>query len=311
MHHTRLFPISMSKCLKFLLFTALCLMPLSSMAQQVTQVELLEVDLWPEYDRSEMLVILRMQLADDVPLPMTVELPISGHIKEPSAVAKWDEVSGPDDRVQWNLIEDDEWNWITIETDVPGVWLEYYDVLTLDGTDRSYTFHWLGGFAIHSMVIKVQQPKAAESMSVSGTSEIVEEDGLIYHIVDAGSLQTSDSVRIDISYINPVGQLTNPAMIVRPDETRGSTPDVSTWLPYVIGGFGVVMLVLGGVLWLRLRGGVESRTSHRRHRGKGKKDAELQAGRSARTQRFCHYCGTRASLDDNFCRNCGTKLRQG
>ena len=309
MHHTHLLPISMSKCLKISFFIALCLMPFSSMAQEVTKVEILEVDLWPEYDRSEMLVIIRMQLGDNVPLPVIVELPIPAHIGEPSAVAKWDVIAGPDDRVQWSLIDDDEWNWIAIETDVQGVWLEYYDVLTLDGTDRSYTFQWLGGFEINSMYIKVQQPQAADSMSVSGTTEIVEEDGLLYHIVNAGSLQSSESVRIDISYTNPVGQLTNPAMIVRPDETRGSTPDVSARQPYVIGGLSVLMLILGMVLWLRLRRDVEAGASRRQHGVKGKKDAEPDVGRSARTQRFCHYCGTRANLDDNFCRNCGTKLR--
>ena len=279
------------------------------MAQEVPQAESLEIALWPEYDRSEMLVIMRMQLLEDAILPTTVEIPMPTRVGEPSAVAKWDPNIGPNDQVQWSRITDDEWSKIAINTDTAGVWLEYYDALTLDGSERSYSFQWPGGFEIGSLQVKVQQPQAAESMSVSGATDIVEEDGLRYHIVDVGPLGSSESIRIDISYTNPIGQLTNPAMIVRPEETRGSTPDVSTWLPYVIGGFGIFMLVLGVILWLRLQRESGNRSPRQRYQAKSV-DAS-RAMQNDREHKFCHYCGTRVTEEDNFCRDCGTKLRKG
>ncbi len=301
--------MSVRTLLRVVLFSACCLLPSLTLAQDTPRAKSLEVALWPEYDRSEMLVIMRMQLADDVSLPTTVELPIPTRVGEPSAVAKWDPESGPNDQVQWELNEDGEWSTLAIDTDRPGVWLEYYDALTLDGSERSYSFQWPGGFAIGSLRFKVQEPQAAESMLVTGAAEVVVEDGIRYHIVDVGSLNSSESFRVDVSYNNPSGQLTNPAMIVRPEETRGSTPDLSAWLPYVIGGFGVLMLALGGILWVRLRREGESGSTRRRHRRTAA--GASPSAKDALEQRFCHYCGTRANAEDNYCRSCGTKLRQG
>jgi len=255
-----------------------------------------------------MLVILRLQLENDVTLPTTVELSIPRRVGGPSVVAKWDPNIGPNDQVRWSSVEDGEWIRIAVETDTSGVWLEYYDALTLEDSKRSYTFQWLGGFEIGFLRCKVQQPKAAESMLVSGAGGVVEEGGLNYHVVDFGALTTSQSVKIDISYTNPSGQLTNPAMIVRPEETRGSTPDVSAWLPYVIGGFGAVILVLGIIFWSRLHPGMGNGSWFGE---KVEMNGEAEPGQTTRAQRFCHYCGTRANRDDNFCRNCGTKLRKG
>jgi hypothetical protein len=303
------FRIPVQLFLRSLLFIAMCLVPFSTMAQAAPQVKSLEIALWPEYDRSEMLVIMRIQLADDVLLPTTVEIPIPTRVGEPSAVAKWDPTSGPDDQVQWDRNEGGEWNTISVQTDVPGVWVEYYDALTLDGSERSYSFQWPGGFDIESLRFRVQQPQAAESMRVPGETEVAEEDGILYHIIDAGALDSSESFRVDVSYDNPSGQLTNPAMIVRPEETSGGTPDISTWLPYVIGGFGVLMLVLGAILWVRLRQGVESGTPRRRNRRKSKGESRSASAEGER--RFCHYCGTPANAEDNYCRSCGTKLRRG
>lgn len=293
------------------LFLAFYLLPFATVAQDVPQAESLEIALWPEYDRSEMLVIMRMRLASNVQLPVTVEIPIPTRVGEPLAVAKWDPDIGPNDQVQWSRIEDDEWSKIAIETDTAGVWLEYYDVLTLDGDERSYSFQWPGGVEIGSLRFKVQQPQAADSMRVSDATDVVDEGGFKYHVVDAGSLQATDRYQIDISYFNSTGQLTNPATIVRPEATRGGTPDISAWLPYLIGGFGFLMLILGAVLWFRLQRDVGSGSPRRRRRRRTEKDGESQPERTTRAQRFCQYCGNRANPDDNFCRNCGTKLRQG
>jgi len=79
----------------------------------------------------------------------------------------------------------------------------------------------------------------------------------------------------------------------------------------VIGGFGALILILGFIFWSRLHPGMGSSNLRRWFGEKAQKNDEAETGKTTRTQRFCHYCGTRANLDDNFCRNCGTKLRQG
>ena len=50
----------------------LSLVPGSASAQEEINLDTLQVDLWPEYDKPEMLVIYRIQLSEDVQLPTTL-----------------------------------------------------------------------------------------------------------------------------------------------------------------------------------------------------------------------------------------------
>ena len=63
------------------------LIPVSIHAQDEVRLAYLQVDLWPEYDRPEMLVILRASLAADVSLPVDVTFRIPAAVGDPNAVA--------------------------------------------------------------------------------------------------------------------------------------------------------------------------------------------------------------------------------
>ncbi|RPI55590.1 MAG: hypothetical protein EHM56_05140, partial [Chloroflexi bacterium] len=56
-------------------------------AQETQELASLSIALWPEFDRSEMLVIYQGALASETPLPAAVEIRIPARVGRPTAVA--------------------------------------------------------------------------------------------------------------------------------------------------------------------------------------------------------------------------------
>jgi len=74
----------------YLLLSVLMMAILSGFALAQTdspEVSELTVELWPEFDRSEVLVIYRAQLSDSTPLPAEVTFRFPGYVEAMHAVA--------------------------------------------------------------------------------------------------------------------------------------------------------------------------------------------------------------------------------
>lgn len=287
----------------------------SQLPRSSLPVESLQISFWPEYDRSAVLVFYRVRLREDTTLPALVSLPIPSRAGDPHAVAKWFPEGGLSDLVRWSRQPDGDWATITIETDTTGVWLEFYDDLTVAGDQRTYSFQWPGGLEIGNLQYEVQQPAAAGEMSVIPAGETrTREDGLRYHEGSFGAQSPDAQPVVEFAYSNPAGQLTNPTSagpaLVRPEATQGGIPDVRVWIPWVLGIFGVVFLALGAILFLRLRRGTASKAPRPRKRSSAKKQPDPGRREIDASPVFCHICGTQANVNDNFCRRCGTTLRK-
>jgi hypothetical protein len=280
----------------------------------VAPLDLLEVALWPEFDRSQVLVIYRALLPSDVSLPTSVGLPIPADVGEPHAVAIYGEDGALRDAEYTRDVEG-EWATITVETESQGVWLEYYDALSIEGQERDFNFLWPGGLVLGTFAYEIQQPVGASEMKITplGGGRF-EEDGLFYYRRDLGQAlaQTDFSISLAYSKSTPgfsVDSVAPGPSLVRPATTRGGTPDLGLWLPWVIGGFGVVLLAIGGFYILRLRREEAAARPRPRRRRPAKKKAkdihEIDA-----SPVFCHQCGLQAGVSDHFCRRCGEQLRQ-
>jgi hypothetical protein len=75
---------------------------------------------------------------------------------------------------------------------------------------------------------------------------------------------------------------------------------LSNYLPYILGGIGLVVIT-GAVVYFWQSG--------RGVRPQGRLRHPAQAQSEAKTEVYCHQCGTRAHVADRFCRICGTRLR--
>ncbi len=282
-----------------------------SSAQQNVSFESLQIDLWPEYDRPEMLVVYRFQLAANVQLPVELNIQIPAAAGEPNAVAKA-QIGGPLMNLEYISNVQGEWNTLQLTADQPVVQIEYYDPsLQIDGTDRSFVYRWAGGYDIAQVIVLVQQPIGAQEMEILPRLNDVTQgsDGIIYYSGEIGSFKADETFERSIKYQKDSESLTIEFLEINSppvnDDTTGRVSLVNI-IPWGIGALGVIVIV-AGVYWYMATGKKSVKTS----KDKPQRINETKTVVKTKSQLdiYCHQCGKRAEDGDKFCRSCGTKLR--
>ena len=299
--------------LAFFLLAAVLPTAASARAQAGPSIELLEIVLWPEYDRPAVLVIYRVTLSPDTALPTQLTLPIPAAAGEPHAVATGT-TGGELFLTNYTRAVEGDWARLTIDVDQPGVQVEFYMDLELSGARRDYIFTWPGGMELSSMTYEVQTPFGADGLAVTPPGAARDrEDGLTYIEGDLGPQEASSSVQISITYSKSSPGVTvdalQPTGPLEPAGSEGAlTSGLTSWLPWAAGALGVVLVAGGAVLYWRMNQSPAERRSRPRQRparGRGARAGEIDA-----SPMFCHVCGTQAAVSDRFCRRCGARLRQ-
>ena len=270
----------------------------------------LEVALWPEFDRQETLVIYRAQLPAETQLPATVKLPVPIEVGEPHAVA-----TIGDDRnlyvVEYEMDKVSEWSWVSVEANSLLLQIEYYADLRVDSDQRYFAYLWPGGVQIDNFQYEIQRPPTADAVRLTppGVAQ-VSQDGLTYIRGALGPKGVDEQVAINLAYQKTdetfsIDAVVQQPTLERPQDTQGGTPDLTELLPWILGAFGVLIAGVGVFMLLRVRAaGSKASKPRRRRRRKTSDDQKLES-----SPIYCHVCGSQASASDLFCRRCGTKLR--
>lgn len=291
--------------------------PTQSTADQLPtggqRFELLDVALWPEYDRPAVLVFYRVRLPQDLPLPARVRLPIPADVGEPHAVATRSAEGGLFD-AQFEREVHGEWALISVETSSRDLWLEFYDELAQDGARRSYALLWPGQIELEAFEFEVQQPVGASELLVSPSANAqIGEDGFVYSRGGLVPEPADSAFLVGFRYFKETSELSIEAEaaqpgLTRPEATRGGTPDLAAALPWFMLALGLVLLLGGAIYYLRQRGQTAAAPSRKRRRRKPPRKSEAEEIDASPI--YCHVCGTQASVSDRYCRRCGTRLRQ-
>lgn len=262
--------------------------------------------IWPEYDRPEVLIIQRMQVSSSTSLPVLMTFRIPAAAGEPSAMAVGQSFDAVGD-IPFTLETDGEWVKVTVEVTAPAIQLEYYDPsIVKTGKDREYLYEWAGDYAVDNLHVELQQPFDATNLktepALSATNPIP--DGLTYFTGDFGALAVGQSFSLNVNYTKESDALSISFINIQPsapvDDTTTGRVSLDTYLPWLVGAFGVLMIA--GGLYYYFRGTARPRSSARRRHTGGEE--------STTGQTYCPQCGARARSGDRFCRTCGTRLRQ-
>ena len=282
-------------------------------AQSAPVIETMEIGLWPEYDRTDVLVIYRITLSPEVNLPVQMSILIPREVEAPYNLAM-KEVDGLLYNLAYTSEVQGEWLKVTFTTPSAELQLEYYDPgLIKEATQRSFEYMWNGDFTINDLVVAIQQPVNATDMQILPDfgQSAQHEDGLTYFTKQVGSVPAGTPVTVRFSYAKSDDSLSFGSQSVQPVQAASGDAagrvNAGDFLPWVVGGVGLV-LILGGVVWFmatRNRSGTSSQAK-KRHRSASRQD-EMVA--SQPDQIFCPKCGRRASASDLFCRACGNRLR--
>jgi hypothetical protein len=299
----------------FILALMLFFIPGSAIAQQTIPFSSVVVDLWPEFDRPEMLVIYHITLSPSVSLPTNLVVQIPAHVGEPSAVAVR-QADGALFSVQYQRMVRGQWADISLTATTPDIQIEYYDsTLTGNTSLRTYTFRWPVTVEVDSFTINVQQPVGATLMNINPSlgNGIVGSDGLTYYSGDVTSLLTDSIFELSLSYEKETDELSMMEVQIQPGTSLddpsmvGQSEPVQTYLPWILGGLGIVF-ISGGAFWYWQSGRRQSSMPRRGERRRASNSSENPVIEET-GQVYCHQCGKRAAEGDRFCRVCGTRLR--
>ena len=303
----------------FLILGLFLLVP-AAQAQGITSLAELEVDLWPEYDRPDVLVIYKAKLPENVSLPVDVTFKIPAVSGEPYAVAVR-QMDGALLNATYTRQIDGDWALITITATMPDIQLEYYDPqIEKDGNKRTYRYVWPGDYSVDLMRIVIQQPIGASQMSVEpnlGSFTQIPGDPMQYYLMEVGSPKAGEQVSVEVQYSKDTDRLSVENLQVQPsgpingNDGTGQS-NLLSYLPWLFGGLGILLLA-GGLFWYWRMNKSEKQpaTKKRSRRSKGTiKSPEQISAENGNKGVFCHQCGRRAASGDRFCRSCGSKLRQ-
>ncbi|HNB51284.1 MAG TPA: hypothetical protein PK530_05055 [Anaerolineales bacterium] len=282
-------------------------------AQSNVSFESVQIDLWPEYDRPEMLVVYRMVLAADVQLPVQLTFRIPAAAGEPNAVAEAATGGALLNIDNYQSEIQGEWNVLQFEAAQRTVQIEYYDPsIQVDGTAHQYLFQWPGGYDVQQVILLVQQPMGAEEMQILPqlNDVTVGDKGILYYTGELGSFAADETFERNISYKKESESLTIEFLEIDSapvnEDTAGRVSLVNI-IPWGIGLLGVIIIV-AAVYWYWTTD-TRKTSPPKKRKFSMRKSPTPKVETNAQGDTYCHQCGKRAEGSDKFCRSCGTKLR--
>jgi hypothetical protein len=204
--------------MKLALCIALALLALASPStgqtgNSVTAIQSMTVQIWPDYDRPAVLVMLTGTLPRNAPLPAFVTLPLLPGA-ELNAVARAD-ASG-------NLFSDivyaEEGGKLSLSTPNPKFRVEYYAPYWVEGGEHHFTFDWLADVSVEALSVIVQKPAAATSLVTEPpTADVTRgDDGLTYHMLPMQAAPAREPLSVKLSYASPTAALTAERRLTPP-----------------------------------------------------------------------------------------------
>jgi hypothetical protein len=292
----------------------------SQQLQQSEPISLdsVNVDIWPEYDRPSVLVIMHMKVSPQVKFPADISIRIPASAGKPYAVA-WQSPDKALFDLKYETKAAGDWTEIRFNAPSPDIQIEYYDpTIMKTGPRRDFTYHWSEKYPVQNLSLQIQQPVNATNMTFrpdvgSGSTG---DSGLTYYSLQVGKVNPETTFDLAMSYNKPDDMLTNPQQFqqAKPNQPvdSGASGRITfdQFLPWGLGGLGLLLITVG-FLWYwrtgRIFPGKVTYNRPRHNPARSNRATEPNSGPEEAS--FCHQCGKKAGPGDVFCRVCGTKLR--
>lgn len=287
-----------------LIILAVLMPPLPAFAQNpVAAIEWLDVDIWPDYDKASVLVLLTGRLPESTRFPASVTLPFP-ESAQLNAVARIDQRDG---RMKDDIFSaPDSSGSMTFITPDPGFRVEYYLPYAVNNNQRTFEFTWQSAIPVRNFQLKVQRPVFAATLDTEPAAANIARsvDGFTYHAFPARQVPADQAFSLHVSYTMTSDQLSatrlpsadaslqNPATSGTPASTFGMN-----WaLVAVIAGG---LLILAALIW---------QLASRRSSSNSRMSAEAEVEKKPSRAKFCRNCGEAVDEGDRFCSGCGTEL---
>jgi hypothetical protein len=291
--------------LLFVMAVLLC-MPVAVQAQAAAAFDHLTIQLWPEYDKPAVLVIYDFSVSAETALPGQIHLKLPAQA-ELLAIARQE--SGGLMNLEYDLpASQGDFTVLSFAvTDRSVYHIEFYLPYVRKDQNRSFRYTWTGDYAVQTLDLSVQEPVGAINfttdpvMSASNPGQ----DGFTYYRATVENISAGKSLDFNIQYDKDNETLSASTLGVQPtaplDQPVSGQSATLNFLPWILGGLGVVLIVGGGAwYWL---------ASRTQAPGNSRKRHTSRSGESSGAEVYCSQCGKRAQGADRFCRACGARIQ--
>lgn len=281
-------------------------------AQTAVTLQSLEVELWPDYDREAVLVLLTGTLPANTPLPVTLTIPLPANADFNVAAR----ITADNQMTDAGMTPDVSDNAVTFVLPDSRFRVEYYQPYTASDTQHSFTFSWQSDITVEQMSVTLQQPFAATDVTLlpAAASSGERADGLTYHELPSQAVAANELYNVEIGYTMSTPALT-VSFLTDSDVTNEALPVLEAvpveetgfdW-PLLLIVLGVLILVATAV-WYFV-GNRPASSNNRPARPKPVRKTAVSPSSTKRAANFCHQCGEALNTEDKFCRNCGTAVK--
>ncbi|NOT05564.1 MAG: zinc ribbon domain-containing protein [Anaerolineales bacterium] len=297
----------MRKWILILILGIFLAFPSSAFAQTSITLTSMNVQLWPEFDQPSVLVITDFTAAASTkfPVDMSFRIPLDANL---IAVATYTADGSLMNAVFEGPTVQGEWQVFTVTLEAASARFEYYQPITFSGNQRVFSYLWNGDYAVSAFNMRVLEPADTTSLTtVPKLSSISQTDGLKYFEGKPVKLKSGEQYALNLQYTKTTDTLIKSSQTVQPsapvDENTPGRVSLNNYLPYIIGGVGVLLIVGGFVYYLRSGRNSSKRARRRAHTINVENE-------EADEELYCPQCGTRAKSNDRFCRVCGARIRR-
>jgi hypothetical protein len=283
-------------------FLALMLPGTAHTQEEITTIDSLAIELWPDYDRDSVLVLLTGALPPDAKLPAAVTLPFP-ETAQLNAVARIDTSDGQMKDDIFSVLGPGD---ITFVLPDLRFRLEYYFPYEVSESRHSFDFTWLAKLTVNELQLNVQQPAFASALTVEPTTENVfkGQGGLTYYTLPAKSVPAGQSFSVHVAYTMMTDKLSVEGLA--PLKTRAPKPESSSPLKADKGlNWPIVVVIIAAIIlamvfvWMAATRRARLNRQIPRHK----------KGRTKSPSRFCSNCGNPTDKEDKFCSKCGSALK--
>ncbi len=294
------------KCNSFILLVIFILMPASmGFAQNpisVSVIDSLDIEIWPDYDRASVLVLLTGTLPGDTRFPASVTLPLPEGAQL-NAVARIDSKDG--DMKDDIFSSTDSRGTLTFITSDLRFRVEYYLPYTVDKSQHSFDYTWLAAITVNNLQLRVQRPTWASTLDTepSAANVVRGGDGFDYHIFPTRTVLAGQPFTLHVDYKMTTAQLSaislprqNTSIQTPATPAKPSTGFGINWaLAAIVAG---ALIIIGALIW---------QITIRRFSPNIRKHIDSQVERQSQAK-FCRNCGEPIDEGDRFCSGCGSEL---
>ncbi len=269
---------------------------------KVAAIDSLVIELWPDYDRASVLVLLTGALPANTKLPATVTLPYP-ETAQFNAIARIDSSDG---KMKDDILSSPGPGVLTFITPDLRFRFEYYIPYAVNNNQRTFNFTWLADLSVNRFQLRVQQPISASSLATEPATLNVSkgEDGLTYYAFPVQAVSAGQSLSVQVDYTMTKAQLS--VEYLAPPSARVQEPGVPAtlnngtgihWPIATVAVFGIIIVIF--IVWqIATRRAASNRSIT--HHAKAKNQS---------LSKFCHNCGNPTSKNDRFCRKCRAALQ--